>query len=289
VAVRFPGRPETYELNFLEGSQTNGSSGQRRPIRRLAGALRLAPPSPPLYWKRQSGQFHEVESSKYVLDMAQELLRKTHRDVRSRDRAGAVPAGFLALEARRVEDSELWRRYAQKCHEVQAKGGCRGLRVKTTEELRGAAKSELNASVNEVYLFHGTSLESAGGIARAGFRIDLAGSKVGAAYGRGAYFAERSTKSDEYAQPDAEGRCTMLLCRVCLGEVYRLQEFDTHGERHVLESKGQYNSLLGDGEARAGTFQEFVLYEASQIYPEYLIVYKRCHCRSPACVACRRA
>jgi len=209
-------------------------------------------------------------------EMAQELLDRTHRaDLRTRDRpAGtAMPAGFEVVEARRIEDSTMWARYARKCHEIQARG-CKGLAVRTTPELRPAAQCQLNEGANEVYLLHGTSLESAEGIAHSGFRLDLAGSAMGAAFGKGAYFAECITKSDEYARPDAEMRCAMVLCRVCLGEVYRVQDFDPEGELRVLNS-GKYDSLLGDREARVGTFREFVVYEPQQIYPEYIITYTR--------------
>ena len=114
----------------------------------------------------------------------------------------------------------------------------------------------LYADINEVYLFHGTSIEAAKGIAETGFRIDLAGSKAGKAFGAGAYFAERSTKSDEYTTPHAhtlgivsETHYAMLLCRVCLGEMYRIEDFDLKGERHVV-GVDAYDSLLGDREAK---------------------------------------
>ena len=67
----------------------------------------------------------------------------------------------------------------------------------------------------------------------------------------------------------------MLLCRVCLGEMCRIQEFDTSAERHVLHSD-EYDSLLGDREAVRGTYREFIVYDGAQVYPEYVIIYKRC-------------
>jgi len=145
----------------------------------------------------------------------------------------------------------------------------------------------MSQEVNEVYLFHGTSIEAAKAISKTGFKISLAGTAAGTAFGKGAYFAERSTKSDEYAKVATEGllgrqllggtHYAMLLCRVCLGNIYRIVDFDTSAERHVLGSGGRYHSLLGDREASSShTYREFIVYDAEQVYPEYAIFYKRC-------------
>ena len=68
----------------------------------------------------------------------------------------------------------------------------------------------------------------------------------------------------------------MLLCRVCLGEIYTIYDFDLKAERHVLESGGRYHSLLGDRETRKRTYREFIVYDEKQVYPEYAIIYKTC-------------
>ena len=106
-------------------------------------------------------------------------------------------------------------------------------------------------------------------------------------FGKGAYFAEESTKSDEYTTPESvkiglsfETHYSMLLCRVCLGEAYRIEDFDERAERHVLHTD-TYDSLLGDREATRGTFREFIVYEEGQVYPEYVITYKTCDREPP--------
>ena len=59
------------------------------------------------------------------------------------------------------------------------------------------------------------------GIKETGFQKEFAGSHKGTMFGRGIYFAECSSKSDEYATADATGKyagcCAMILCRVVLG------------------------------------------------------------------------
>ena len=60
----------------------------------------------------------------------------------------------------------------------------------------------------------------------------------------------------------------MILCRVCLGNATRTMNFDPNGHKRVLgaetahnASKCQYDFLLGDREAAANTYREFVIYD----------------------------
>jgi len=132
------------------------------------------------------------------------------------------------------------------------------------------------ASVNEHYLFHGTSPEGALGIIREGFDLSLAGTSTGLMFGPGAYFAENSSKFDEYAQADDfSGMCAVLVCRVLCGEMYHtLGEVD-HATVTKLEFKEKYDGVLGDREASVGTYREFVVFGQDQVYPEYLVFYDR--------------
>ena len=38
---------------------------------------------------------------------------------------------------------------------------------------------------------------------------------------------------------------------------------------------GQHHSILGDREKARGTYREFVVFNNDQVYPEYIVVYKR--------------
>lgn len=110
--------------------------------------------------------------------------------------------------------------------------------------------------------------------------MDLAGSGRGAMYGPGAYFAESSTKADEYGfdEPGGyyDGIRAMLLCRVCMGKMYYTTKF---GEESAVENHraGTHDSVLADLAKHRKTFREFVVYDADQIYPEYVILYQRVH------------
>merc|ERR1711879_739466 len=143
-------------------------------------------------------------------------------------------------------------------------------------DLAGGA-GQMDSSLNEHYFFHGTSPEGAYGISEAGFMINLAGSNAGTMFGKGAYFAERSSKSDEYASTNKgiyQGIYSLLLCRVCCGEMFRVTRSAIRAIEKALKS-GEYDSVLGDREASVGSYREFVVYRERQIYPEYVVLYKR--------------
>lgn len=98
-------------------------------------------------------------------------------------------------------------------------------------------------------------------------------------YGSGAYLAEHCTKADEYSSDEPGGYYedvyALLLCRVCLGKFYYTTVRDTEAGEKV--KNGEFDSTVGDRLASAGTFREFVLYNADAIYPEYVIMYSRVH------------
>merc|ERR1712061_245913 len=134
----------------------------------------------------------------------------------------------------------------------------------------------LNASVSEVYLFHGTSSQGALGIADAGF--DISKTSSGCLYGRGIYLAECSSKSDEYTEEDTEGLqagcCAMFLCRALLGNALVWDKYVS--EDLVKEwARGCYHSIIGDREKLRGTYREFVIPKvfSNGVYPEYIIIY----------------
>lgn len=71
-----------------------------------------------------------------------------------------------------------------------------------------------------------------------------------------------------------EGVYAMLLCRVCCGQMLRLLRPDGRTVEQAVASRVA-SSVLGDREASVGTYREFVVFEAAQIYPEYVILYER--------------
>jgi len=135
----------------------------------------------------------------------------------------------------------------------------------------------LETAINEVWLFHGTKPIAADGITSNDFRLDLAGSSKGSLYGRGIYLAENSSKADEYSKADKKtGLYTMLLCRVTLGQMF-YSDAVLPDARACEEAclKGEYHSVLGDRKACRGTFREFAVFDEDQVYPNYIVSYRR--------------
>lgn len=134
---------------------------------------------------------------------------------------------------------------------------------------------ELDAGANEQWLFHGTTASAVQGISDREFRMDLAGCHRGTMYGRAVYLAECSSKADEYAEEDEEGYCWMLLCRAVLGRVLINREVKPSPDLPEICRLEGYDSVCGDRWRAVGTFREFVLYEARQAYPAFIIRYRR--------------
>lgn len=136
----------------------------------------------------------------------------------------------------------------------------------------------LDKDVREHYLFHGTGADTALRIAEGGFEERLA--NLHGLYGAGAYFAEKSNKSDQYTVADKDGVHRMFVARVLLGA----HVLDSHSHRNELRilpevqaarsgasNSVRFSSLLG----LAGAHREFVVYDGHQAYPEYLLHYRR--------------
>merc|ERR1712187_492697 len=186
----------------------------------------------------------------------------------------------------RIENAPIWNQYASYTSHLSAvlQGKAPGLGVptKTSTLLPKEMRDTLRSTLNEEYLFHGTSPKGALGITRFGFDLGRAGRSL---YGPGLYFAESSSKSDEYAEADEDGLyqglCPMLLCRVALGRILTWEE-ESGPELFDAWENSRYDSILGDREQLRGTYKEYVLPPESgkAVYPEYLIFYRRIYADS---------
>lgn len=137
---------------------------------------------------------------------------------------------------------------------------------------------ERNGATEEAYLFHGSCPGGALGIGEDGFDMSRVGTNVGTMFGAGAYMAEASSKSDEYATEDPSGlfagKFALLLCRTLLGNMFYITESNIPRIEDALAT-GKFQTVLGDCEAAVDTYREFVVFDEAQIYPEYVIIYTR--------------
>ena len=129
---------------------------------------------------------------------------------------------------------------------------------------------------DETYLFHGTKLKNLKSIVENGFNHGKYARN--GLYGKGIYLAESSEKADQYADPVNERRSddlTLLVVRVLLGNVV------SHASNEPI--KAPYRGAVGRRAAGADSFvtalqkrfREFLVFDARQCYPEYIVLYDR--------------
>lgn len=260
--------------------------------------------------RKESGVIAYETQSSEVVNVLQHLFDKTYRKVYTRDRRGApIPDAFKIKAVYRVYNDQVWREYVGLRESVradlsgdQAPGVPDG--VQTTNCLKNAKQAlpQLDSSINECWLYHGTTAAAASGIAENDFRLDLTGSNAGTLYGKGIYLAENVTKSDEYGEgprgpageqmeqgyegprpptgqppPTLVRESYILVCRSTLGKVHYNDEQRPDPDKlqkSCLESK-EYHSVIGDRLKINGTFREIIVYTDDLAYPEYIIHYER--------------
>eukprot|EP00933_Yihiella_yeosuensis_P050824 TRINITY_DN48621_c0_g1_i1.p1 TRINITY_DN48621_c0_g1~~TRINITY_DN48621_c0_g1_i1.p1 ORF type:complete len:857 (-),score=155.09 TRINITY_DN48621_c0_g1_i1:62-2560(-) len=231
-----------------------------------------------------------------VLALFNNLVKRSAQpDIRTRDRRGSAPRTFTAVKAYEILNAANWAAYlsrrdeiASECRSISARHDLAHWRDNLNGEIMsmdilGSRASDLNNATpllpeaNECWLLHGTNHTAADGIAQKDFDTSLA--SPSGLFGAGIYFAESSSKSDEYVQGktvDGQELFPLLICRVSLGYVYYCDV--RHPDRRDLESKclrQQWHSVIGDRKKTSGTFREFIVYDNLQAFPAYIVYYTR--------------
>lgn len=201
-----------------------------------------------------------------------------------------VPSRYTLVEVSRNQNLDLWTNYCI-FRETLAEECKRGVKPKTIAVISGQPPfDELGGSrlePGEWRLFHGTSASASASICRRNFDQAKGGSghtwkSAGHAwgmplYGFGHYFAENITKADEYSKSDNDVY-TVLLCRVAGGraKIVTASEIDpTALQKEVLEKRA-YHSVYGDRvSVLQKPYREVVVYDSKQIFPEFVLKYKR--------------
>lgn len=236
--------------------------------------------------------FGEKELDDDEIGVLQGLIDASFRKRYTRDRRGAkVPDGMKLCRGLRIQNAMNWAEFATRVEAVKAE--LSALReageeesvealndsvdeLKTAGVLPEQPEFELDTEANCAWLWHGTNDEAAACITKGDFLINKAGSNAGTLYGRGIYLAESCSKSDEYSIENDDGLRCILLCRATLGNINYNDETHPDVNRLVRSCvKGPCHCVLGDREKCRGTFREFIVYDDDQVYPEYLLWYRR--------------
>uniref|UniRef100_A0A671X5Y8 Poly [ADP-ribose] polymerase n=1 Tax=Sparus aurata TaxID=8175 RepID=A0A671X5Y8_SPAAU len=153
--------------------------------------------------------------------------------------------------------------------------------------LKESNEDENHNHHNERMLFHGSPFINA--IIHKGF--DERHAYIGGMFGAGIYFAENSSKSNQYVYgigggtgcPTHKDRSCyvchrqMLFCRVTLGKSFL--QFSAMKMAHAPPG---HHSVIGRPSVNGLAYAEYVIYRGEQAYPEYLITYQIVKPESPA-------
>jgi hypothetical protein len=247
----------------------------------------------PAYWQYQdhAGSWL-VRESPEVVAQVERLLNDTAKPEEhgiGRNSHTGRFARFRVTSVQRVENSHIWSAYASRRRALADALAGEGYTLPEEAQRLSTASFQYpleggmtEAAAGEVFLFHGTSKPES--IASSGFDVRYAyaggGAGAGAVFGRGVYFAESASKSDQYVRPSAGRRLTMVLARVCLG---RCQVIDRPRNKapFLPEVEGKstpavpvhYDSILT--EVPGMRFREVVVGRDASAYPELLVEYER--------------
>ncbi|KAB7507404.1 Tankyrase-1 [Armadillidium nasatum] len=188
----------------------------------------------------------------------EEEMQATIREHKDNGQAGGHFSKYNVLKVQKVRNRRLWERYSHRRSEVG---------------------EENNGQANERMLFHGSPFISA--IVQKGF--DERHAYIGGMFGAGIYFAEHSSKSNQYVYGICGGTgCPLhkdrscyscyrqlLLCRVTLGKSFL--QFSAMKMAHAPPG---HHSVVGRPSSGGLCYPEYVVYRGEQAYPEYLITYQ---------------
>ncbi|XP_062873525.1 tankyrase, TRF1-interacting ankyrin-related ADP-ribose polymerase b isoform X2 [Trichomycterus rosablanca] len=188
----------------------------------------------------------------------EEEMQSTIREHRDGGNAGGVFNRYNIIKIQKVVNKKLRERYTHRQKEIS---------------------DENHNHQNERMLFHGSPFINA--IIHKGF--DERHAYIGGMFGAGIYFAENSSKSNQYVYgigggtgcPTHKDRSCyvchrqMLFCRVTLGKSFL--QFSAMKMAHAPPA---HHSVIGRPSVNGLAYAEYVIYRGEQAFPEYLITYQ---------------
>jgi hypothetical protein len=265
------------------------------PMLAVFGLARGSGPAPaPEAWTKRTGTGCTlVPATAQQLPAVQEILTATVVDFAGgADNQGLTHSQIEVVAASFVENPRLFASYASEVSQVrrahhEESRAAPVLGVATVPFAEPLLGGEILADeVNECLLFHGARGDVSAVIANDG--IDPRVGSTGGMFGIAAYLAENSSKADQYAEPDAEGICTLVLVRAVLGTPYIARDpapfvkppcrVGGHAAQPCVHPK--FDSVVGEIEAHVQgavlkRHREFCLYDRTKAYPWIIIKYRR--------------
>eukprot|EP00105_Crassostrea_gigas_P040101 XP_019924249.1 PREDICTED: poly [ADP-ribose] polymerase 11-like [Crassostrea gigas] len=264
----------------------------------------------PLYWTQFKGECNlkihpndelckPVKASQSEFNDVKDLFESTYIASlvgKGLDATNINTTSVSVTNVERIEKVELWHDYIHARDKIIRKilkrgpfkklesiSNCIRGPVNTSTKKHKTLNREIYPEMNEYYLFHGTKSDIVGNLINKGLDPRHSGDKT--MMGRGIYCAEVSIKSDQYADDKNNRRTiglTILLVRMVLGNIYvatKPKQFKMPPcttcltDRCTNESHEHFDSVVADIPNKL--FREFIVYDGTQCYPEYLITYNR--------------
>ncbi|MED6239884.1 hypothetical protein ATANTOWER_012618, partial [Ataeniobius toweri] len=227
-------------------------------VERLLGGQQGANPYLTFHCASQGTILIDLSPDDKEYQSVEEEMQSTIREHRDGGNAGGVFSRYNIIKIQKVVNKKLRERYTHRQKEIA---------------------DENHNHHNERMLFHGSPFINA--IIHKGF--DERHAYIGGMFGAGIYFAENSSKSNQYVYgigggtgcPTHKDRSCylchrqMLFCRVTLGKSFL--QFSAMKMAHAPPG---HHSVIGRPSVNGLAYAEYVIYRGEQAYPEYLITYQ---------------
>jgi serine/threonine protein kinase len=254
---------------------------KRRAVAQQHAQLKRQAEKLPSYWSMQHLKHgpRQVDVTDEMKAKIQRLLDATCNSAtlgRGQDqRAHQRYTKLVVAKVKRIESPVVWRVYAAKREAMRAalfkSNTVRNLAVKTAAPWMHA---ELDAAVNEKYVWHGTKPDLLDIIESQGFD-ERVGALTGM-FGAGVYFADMCSKSDQYCTPNRHQSFFLFLSRAMFGAVHNTQVPMQQTRRPPIMPSipGRPHDSIVYVPGRPH-YSEYIVYDKTQAYPEFLVEYKR--------------
>lgn len=118
----------------------------------------------------------------------------------------------------------------------------------------------------ELDLFHGTKKDSIKAICKQGFDCRISGTRTGAMYGKGTYFAVDAKVASQYSDSKFLYFCKVLVGDTCQG----LSHYVRPPPKDPKKPNENFYDSCVDKQDNA---KMYIIFKSEQVYPEYIITY----------------
>ncbi|MPC70667.1 Poly [ADP-ribose] polymerase 12 [Portunus trituberculatus] len=233
----------SYSINGEEMTQTNKTTGRTRRVRRRPAYTLLCKTS-----VKFDDLFLTQPTEKKYLKLP--LVPLSSEFIFVEGLLEQTLAGLKIASIHRIQNDHLWKVYQNK------------------KRFLISLNDGDTTTINEQYLFHGTSHEAVNHICAENFDWRLYGTNVGHLYGQGTYFTNLAKLAYTYGKRNKTGKKVMLVVLVLVGKT-------TVGQANMSfpptnASTGRRYDTTCDKETNASIF---VKYDRDEYYPAYVVKY----------------